>query len=217
MINELLEVQQFLNGENISKDSLQRVCYLLACWYKEQGYDHLQIREAIFAWANKYHYYLDFSVNSVIYRVMDQNAKLRSGTDVFVSKEDVEQIKSRFDTKNVRLTALALLCYAKAFAERDGKFNISTAALGNWIKISRTNISYFYLKELVDFGYAEKVERVKKTYTWNKKTVAKSLILRLKVPYTNKGEYKLVDNDILSLYNEIFDSSKDEQNLKDVD
>lgn len=217
MINELLEVQQFLNGENISKDSLQRVCYLLACWYKEQGYDHLQIREAIFAWANKYHYYLDFSVNSVIYRVMDQNVKLRSGTDVFISKEDVKQIESRFDTRCVRLTALALLCYAKAFADRDGKFNISTAALGNWIGIARTSISSFYLKELIDFGYVEKVERVKKTYTWNKKTVAKSLILRLNIPFVNKGEYKLIDNDILSLYDEIFGSPKSECDLDDAE
>ena len=209
MINEYLEVQQYLKGEGVNKECLQRICFLIACWYKELGYNKLQIREAIFEWANRYHYFLDFSVNTIIYRVEENNAKLRRNSDIYINDDDIARIKARFDTKNVRMVALAILCYSKAFADKDGNFNLSTVSLGNWVGFSRTNISSYYLKELIDFSYVEKVNyKKKKTYTWNKKTVARSLVLKLKVPTVNEGKYKIKDNDIRALYDEVFGTSE---------
>lgn len=204
MINELLEVQQNLNGENIDKDSLQRTCFLLARWYKEQGYDHLRTREAIFAWANKYHLRITFSLNSIINTVMADKIKLRGDVDVYINKNDVQQITCRFDSKNAKIIALAILCYAKVVAEDGEWFDMSEAALAKWVDIRRSNVSSYYMKEMVNYGYLDKTKPKKATYTWNRTTHAKRAKLKLHVPIQNVGEYKLVDNDIERLYREVF-------------
>lgn len=205
MINELLEVNQLLNGEKIDENNLQRICYMLARWYKEQGYDHLQIRKAIFEWANKYHVFLDFSVNSVVYSAMAMDTKLKGDVDVYVSDEDVSEIISRFDVYNTRMVALALLCYSKVYADKEGFFQLSDATIASWLGLNRGNVAARYMREAIDFGYIEKVKPKKASYTWNKTTRTKGSKLRLKVPTKNVGQYKLVNNDIARLYHEIFD------------
>lgn len=204
MINEVLEVQQYLNGERINKECLRRICFLIARWYKQQGYNHLQVREAIFAWANKYNIFIDFSVNSIVNVVMDSKTELRGDTAVYVSDDDVLQIVSRFDSDNVRMVALAILCYAKAFANSDGLFDLSEAAIAHWVDIRRSNVSSYYIRELMNYGYIEKVKPKKAVYTWNKTARNKSAKLKIKVSFANEGRYMLVGNDIDRLYHDIF-------------
>lgn len=206
MINEVLEVQQYLNGEKITKECLRRICFQIARWYKQQGYDHLQIREAIFAWANKYEMFLDFSVNTIINTVMDSRSKLRDDIEVFVSEDDIHQITGRFDGNNVRLIALAILCYAKAYANSEGLFDVSEAALASWVGLRRSNVSAYYMKELTNYGYVEKIVPKKATYSWSRGTRNKSAKFRLKVPFKNEGSYKLIDNDIDQLFHDIFEN-----------
>ena len=198
LINEVLEVQGYLNGENINKKCLYRICFLLAKWFKQQGMSHIEIRQAIFDWGKKYHVYIEYNLNSIIYQALEDKQRLK---DNIVIK--ITEIKNRFDTKNTRLTALAMLCIAKGYADRDREFQVSIIALSVWLNISNTHLSGIYIKELVDFDYLEKINS-EKIFSWNKKTKSKHVRYKIKVPLFNNGTYELVNNDIHRLYSEIF-------------
>ena len=70
---------------------------------------------------------------------------------VRVSRKEAAEIARRFDRKNTRLTALAMLCYAKTFADLNGEFSISSVSLGCWLGIADSNLRGIYIKELADF------------------------------------------------------------------
>lgn len=205
MIDEIREVQEYLEGKNINKKCLHRVCFLLAMWYKEQGLNNLEIRNEIFNWGNTYHVYFPFSVNSVIYQALEDKHRLRGKTDVYISEEDIWQIISRFDSKNCKLLALAILCYAKINANSDGEVNISTVAFSNWIGLQQSHISGRYIPELIDFDFMERCGSEESYFMWDKKVpLSKNRRYKIKVPLKNEGRYVLCENDIMALAQEVF-------------
>lgn len=204
MINEVLEVQDYLEGRNINKRCIYRICYMLAKWYKQQGMSHMDIRQSIFNWGKKYNIFITCNVNSIIYQALDDKTRLRDDIEIHISENDIKEITERFDSKNCRLMALAILCYAKCTANRDNEFNLSLLALSNWIGIDYNNLLKRHLPELVDFNYISRVDNNNKTYSWNKEVKNKSTALKIQVSVKNEGIYKLKDNNIRQLYLDIF-------------
>lgn len=205
MINEVFEVQQYLEGKNINKKCLHRVCYLLAVWFKEHGLSHLEIRNEIFKWGEEHHVFFPFSVNTVIYQALEDGHKLRGETDVFISEADITEIISRFDSRNCKLLALAILCYAKVNADANGEVNISTVAFSNWLGLQQSHISGRYIPELIDFDFIERCGDEKSYFMWDKKQpLSKNRRYKIKVPLVNKGTYVLAGNDIMALAKDVF-------------
>ncbi len=205
MINEILEVQEYLDGKNINKKCLYRICFMLAKRYKQQGLTNVEIREKIFEWGKKYNIYIEYNVNSIIYQALEDKHRLRGDEAIVrINQDDISEITRRFDSKPCRKTALGLLCYAKVVADRDNEFNISALALSNWLSLNSGNMSSRYLKELIDFEYIEKIN-TGDTYSWDKHTKSNSLRLKLLVPIDNKGEHILDKNNIEKLYCDVFE------------
>lgn len=204
LINEILEVQEYLDGKNINKKCLYRTCFMLAKWYKQQGLSNVEIREKIFEWGKKYNIYIKYNVNSIIYQALEDKHRLRGDEAVVrISQSDIDEITRRFDSVPCRKTALGILCYAKVSADRDNEFNISALALSNWLHLYSSNMSSRYIKEMIDFEYIQKINSTV-TYSWDKNVKSNSLNLKILVPIENKGEHILVDNDIEGLFDEIF-------------
>ena len=202
MINEVIEVKEYLSGKNINKKILYRICYLLAKWYKEEGLSQLEIRDAIFSWGKKHDVFIKYSVNNIIYKVLEDKTRLKDNISIKINKADIEEINRRFDKKNTKLTALALLCYAKACANRDKEFDISSVALSNWLGINSGDMSTYYLREVIDFEYITKISTPSNTFKWD--TSKQNSGYRINVDIHNSGNYTLKDNDILDLYFQIF-------------
>jgi hypothetical protein len=204
MIDERNEALGYLDGMGLNADNLYRMCWLLICLYKEQGLTPCAIRDKLFEWGKKHRVWIKYDVNSIITRVFDaQNNMLRSPI-VKVSKQDVERIKKSYFNKKVRLVALAMLLYAKAYANKKKEFYISSVGLGAWLGISRKTLRGKYIKELVDFEYLVEVEARAVGNEWNKEDGAQSIKYRLNVPLYEDGEYEMEGNDIYKLYNEAF-------------
>lgn len=206
MIDETLEVKEYLHGQNLNPNNLYRICYLLTKWYGEQGMDNLSIREAIFKWANTYNVYIKYNINDIIKCANADKRRLTAHVAIHVCPDDIAQIKKRFDRPKIRLTALALLCFAKAHADKDGVFTVSSVALGAWLGIHRSTLQRQYIQELRDFKYLEVVKPpCNSSFAWNRiDTYAKSTHYKLLVPLRDDGEFVMEDNDILKFYHQIF-------------
>lgn len=205
MINETLQVQQYLNGENINKETLYRTCFLLVKWFREQNISNkMEIRNNIFAWASKHKVFIDFNLNGCIDSAFNDNSRLTTDTIIKISQNDINDIRSRFDDKNTKKIALAVLCYAKAFSDSNSEFSLSCTSLGCWTNIHYTNVSRRYINELIDYGYISLVEQGNTKSVWGNKARTKMNRYKINVSIRNAGEYILKDNDIDSLYREIF-------------
>lgn len=204
MLNEKNEIEALLKGERINKKYTYRSCYLLAKYFKSLGYDHNKIREEIFAWGRKYEVYITDDLNSIIQRVFKDKKEIAENIEIKISNNDIEEIIKRFDRYNTRLTAFAILCFAKKYANRNGMFYMSRVGLSNWINIKQTNLSNRYIKELIDFNYLEKVTvNDIKLIKINNKKVSKMLIYKIKVNFKNTGEYIVEDYDIRKEFEKI--------------
>lgn len=206
MINETLEVQQYLRGENIHQDCLYRVCYLLTKFLKEQGItDKLTIRESIFKWANDNSIRITLSLNNCITNALNDKARLTEDNPIRISSDDVNEIKRRFDTKNMKLLSLAFLCYAKQYADANNEFDISLSALGRWTGITRQHISTRYIPELIDFRYISKVSNgATKSFTWDATAKSKMNTYKIEVPVRNLSGEVLEGNNLIELYERLF-------------
>lgn len=205
-INEVIECKDYLEGRNIDTKCLYRICYMLAKWFKQEGFSHIEIRDAIFRWGKQHNVYITYNVNKIIYTALEDKKRLKDNVVIKINQNDISEIKKRFDGNNTRLLALALLCYAKANANQDGEFSISSVALSNWLGLNRGNLSSRALSELIDFGYVERVSPAP-GYVWkpaDKADKYKQWNLKINVPLFNSGGVELVDNNILDLYKCIF-------------
>ncbi len=204
MLNEKNEINALLNGERINKIYTYRSCYLLAKYYKSLGYDHIEIRKQIFNWGKTYGVYITDDLNSIIQRAINDKKELAENIEIKINNSDIDEIITRFDKYNTRLTAFAILCFAKKYADKNGLFYISRIGLSNWIGINQTSLSKRHIKELIDFGYLEKVSKNEiKLIRIKNKQVSKMIIYKIKVPYKNDGEYTVVDYDIRKEYENI--------------
>jgi len=220
MINEKNEIAALLEGRRINKKYTYRSCYLLAKHYKELGLEKIDIRNSIFEWAKKFSIYISDDLNAIIQRAFYDKHNLVENVEIKISKEDIDEIFNRFDKSNTRLTAFAILCFAKKFADKDGMFYMSRIGLSNWIGIDQSNLSNRHIKELIDFGYLNKVSQEEIKYIKRRgKHVSKMLIYKIKVNYANIGDYIVSDNDIIkefeniiSIYDNLYCVSQDNVN-----
>lgn len=176
---------------------------MLAKWFKEQGLTQLQIRENIFLWGKTHSMYIKYNVNDIIKKALDDKQRLKDNVAVKINESDIQEIKHRFDNPKTRLVALAILCYAKTYANRDKEFNVSSIALGEWLRIDSSNIRRKYLKELIEFEYISVVDSLKNTYKWDGNS-QQSYTYKINVPILNSGNYTLEDNKISVLYDSLF-------------
>lgn len=203
MINETILVEEWLRNENIDEQITYRMCYLITKWYFEHDVkDKLEIREKLIDWIKKNNIKTRIDINYCITNALNNPRRLTSDNPIRVSKEDVQEITKRFDRKNVRLCALAFLCYAKQFADQNNSFEVPFVAFGKWVGIAYNNISTRYIDELEGFGYLKRYSKDKRLF--NIKDESRSPRFILKVPIVNTGEYVLEGNDIRGLYKKIF-------------
>lgn len=204
MINERAEVQQYLQGKNLHRDIEYRICLLLAKWFYEQGYKtEPEIREQLKKWAKENNFYFEVAMNPIATRVIEKDMKFLGGEDIYINTLDIELIKNNFDSYYEQITALGVLCYAKAYADEKGEFKLSQRSFSHWVGINKKTVTK-YLKLLEKFKYIEKVESgaIK---SWYQTTVIVQLnTYKILVPHENCGEYELKDNDIELLYSELF-------------
>lgn len=206
MIDERFEVQEYLNGKSIVLGNLYRICWLIVRWYKEQGLNRLDIRNEVFKWGCEQKITIKYNVNDIINKVYDKemDAKLRSPA-VKINKQDVQEIDRRFDNKKTKLCALAILCYAKAYADRAGTFNISTVNLSAWVGINRKSLANKYIKELIDFEYLTLVSLPPKIGRWKDMSYYdQATTYKLNVPCHNSGNFVLRNNAIRILFSEVY-------------
>ena len=163
-----------------------------------------KIRTHLQEWAQENNFYIKVSMNSIAKRVIDDNMRLLGETPVKINNRDVEEINLRCDTDQERIFALGILCYAKEYADKDGKFNLSNSGFSKWISqyVGLKVSDYIHM-----FIMLEYIEIVKKTNTnsWYHKDVVKSLnTYKILVPFKNTGKYTLVDNNLGKLFDELF-------------
>lgn len=207
MINEYLMAKSFLENDGVKKRNLFHTVYLLVKYFYEENLERLEIREKIFEWAKKYNYFLPFDVNMIINMVFERDkTKLTRNEFVYVTEEEIKEIKTRFTSSKVQLVAFAFLCYSKSHANESGEFSISMDAMAAWLQISRTMLFRKYLVELIGFGYIEKCG-IKKYYLAKARTSAlknKANRYKLLVPVSKSNTGEKVDNDILSAFKRLF-------------
>ena len=203
MINEYLEVQEYLSGRQVNPACLYRICNLLAKWYRSQGYTSLETRDAIFKWATDKGLHIGFSVTGLVYAVYEKRETLRAEPNIPIYANERDEILRRFDTYHTKLIALAVLCYAKEHANTDGIFTMSLEALGDWIGIKRANISQRYLPILQSFEYISVVDNGSR---WSNKHGNSAYSYKLTIHTGGTGEPIAVmcDNDIRALYEKVF-------------
>ncbi len=191
------EIKAILEGKRINKHYTYRVCYLLARYFKSLDYNHFQIREEIFKWAKANNIYITDDLNSIIQRALKDRRKIVEDVNIRISNNDLEEIIKRFDRYNTRLTAFAILCFAKKYANKDGSFYISRIGLSNWIGIAHTHLSSKYIRELIDFNYIERIKANNPQLIKIKnKFVSKSSVYKINVNFHNSGKYIFKDNNI---------------------
>ena len=118
MINERVEVRDYLQGKNLHRDIEYRICLLLAKWYYEQGNTTVPaIREKLKIWAKDNNFYFNVSMNTIASRVIDGQMKLQGDFPIYINDTDIGIIQRDFDSYYERIVALAVLCYAKAYAK----------------------------------------------------------------------------------------------------
>lgn len=141
-------------------------------------------------------------MNPIATKVIEQNMKLEGESPVYINQDDIEEIKNRFDTYYERKIALAIICYAKAYAV-DGKFKLSQGMFANWLGMNpRTIRKYLNTMATLEFLYQSENGDVN---SWYQKYVVSELnTFEIGLPLINEGEFKLIDNDIEKLYEEIF-------------
>lgn len=209
MIDEVYEVQEYLGGKKVSERGRYRAAYLIARWYTQEGLDFCATRDAIFNWSKRTGNYLKYNVNDIVTGARACTERLTDNVNIRISEKDVNRIVRLFDSKKARMLALALLCFAKAHANRDGVFNVSISALADWIGVSRTSITVDYLPELITLGYIEKIDTPQPVTRWHKgkeyRTARyRSTRLKINASLYNAGKFELNHNDISGLYEEIF-------------
>lgn len=209
MINEIQRAEELLNGVPFKKEYFFTAYCILIKYYLGLGLRPHEAKSNIVKWENKYGYNRYFELDDVIIKFYDDNIKARGMIVVNISDEDILEIKTRFDNQNQRKIAFALLCYAKANADKNGCFYMSYSELANWISMDIDNMKKRHFNKIIKFDYIEKTKTSKKTFTWDKeknKNYYQKNKFKINVDYSNDftGKWILTDNNILNLFEEIF-------------
>ena len=208
MINEVLEAKDYIAGKNINKNNLYRTVYLMAKYHIMQGVPIPDIRQKIFDWGRENNVWIKYSVNDITIRAAEDKSPLLCPESVNVSNDDVARIVKLFDTPRVQCCALALLCYAKVYANKNGEFPLSSIPFSNWVGIDRSYFQRKVAKELDMFGYVKVINVPQKKPRWGEGEHLSTTRYKMLVPYDNVGEHKLNGNDIQLLFRELFQKEK---------
>ncbi|MEY8365753.1 NUMOD4 domain-containing protein [Anaerovoracaceae bacterium 41-7] len=162
----------------------------------------VKIREKLKRWAEDNDFYITVPMNPIASKVINEKMRLVE-PQVHISRKDVEFINNLFDTQSEKLTALSVLCYAKAYADTDGKFKLSQRMFSHWIGMNSKTVRK-YLKTLENMGFISLYE-VGNISSWYQKTVVSQLnTYQAKFPIESSGEFELTSNNIIALYENLF-------------
>lgn len=202
MISEKTEVKKYFSG-NVDKKNLYRAVYMMAKYHKSNGLPMKDALATILEWVKLNKLTLNFSPMGCIHAAYQNQRELNEGMKVSISEKDKDTILRFAYSESEKLLALALVCYAKAFANKHGVFKMSFSALAQWLDMDRSNLYRRYLKPLISFGFIAQHETPEALKAWNRDGGYGSEY-ELLVPYDKGGEYELVDNDIHDLYKRVF-------------
>ena len=205
MIDEIFEVKQYLQGKNISKENIYRICYQMTRYYMEQGNNQEQIRSILQEWAKTNSISLKLDINDVISRAFykEKDTILVSHV-VKINKQDVACINQRFDKKRTKLTALAMLCFAKIHADENGIFRLPTVSLSAWTGLNRKSLTNKYIRELVDFGYMEIFNPHENIVDDQRFIMRPATWYKALYSLHNSGNWILKQNDLRILFSDVF-------------
>ena len=210
MVDEVAEVIEYLDGQKLSgSGSYYRACYMVTKYYKRLGYTEGDAFRKVAAWVQKYQLKLPFSLASCVDAAYQNERELRCGTRVRISQTDADTIRMYTTNRQDRRVALALLCCSKAYAGSDGVFGASSCALASWLGMDDSNLRKRQLARLTKLGYAELITDSNSMHGWQKNYFRNSYRFRILVPYSQGGEWELVNNDIRTLYEEVFHEAYD--------
>lgn len=204
LIDEKIDALNYLNGKYIYPRNLYRIYYVLAKWFYSQGMIKIEIRDSIFEWANEHGITVKHCLNDIIDYVIDSGIPLKQDIVVRINESDIYEINRHFDKKNTKLVALAILCYAKIYADKNKEFSLSSVPFGCWVGISDSQIRARYFKELIDYSYMEKIYTPKNNYKWGNREDEKTSKYKLLVGIDNSGDIILDGNHINKLSSNIF-------------
>lgn len=205
MIDEVAEVKLYLDGEHLEDPkTIYRACYMVTKYYKQLGLSSVDTFHKVAEWVRKYNLTFDFPLINCVSAAYDNDHVLRSGSVVKISREEADCIRAYSRNRADRRVALALMCCAKGYAGKDGTFVASSSALASWLGMDAGNLQRRQLKHLREYGFAEQLANRGTLRGWKKNYYRQSYRFRLLVPYGKDGEWELVQNDIRSLYEQIF-------------
>lgn len=205
MIDEVAEVKQYLDGKGLEdSQNYYRACYMITKYYKKLGLSKDETFLKTAEWVRHYNLTLSFSLISCVSAAYANETELRCGATVRISKADADCIRMYSRNRQDRRVALALMCCAKALAEKDGSFIASSGALASWLGMDACNMRGRYLRRLEEFGFMEKLKNNNRMHGWQKNYYRNALRFRLKVPVDEGGEWMLQYNDIRKLYEQVF-------------
>lgn len=205
MIDEVAEVKQYIDGHNLDNpDNHYRAVYMMAKFYRDMGFDRKTTFRKISEWVREYELTPPFSIMSAVVAGYNNENKLRCGTTVCISSEDILLISLHALNRTDKMVALALLCCAKAFADSKGVFVASVSALSSWTGLDRSNMLNRQIKRLEKAGYLKRFLSQSSMRGWKENYLRNKSRFKILVDYDMDGEYKLVDNDIRRLYEECF-------------
>ena len=205
MIDEVAEVKRYLNGDGLEdKSNYYRACYMISKYYKKLGLEKKDTFAKVSAWAREQSLALPFSLISCVCAAYDSETELRCGATVKISAEDADTIRRYSRNRQDRKVALALVCCSKAFADIDGSFTASSAALASWLGMYSPNLRQRQLKHLQDFGFIERLDSVESLRGWRKNYYRNAYRFRVLVWLSPDGQWELKYNDIRTLYEQIF-------------
>jgi hypothetical protein len=174
---------------------------LLSRHYLVSGLNEVDTRNAIFKWANAYHYHVKIGVKRVIHDVSVDLSPLRGATRLFINDYDIAFIKNVAKTKLERKIALAILCYAKMNADTDNMIEAPLSTIADWVGQKNPHNMYTrILPKLLQRGFFTNEEDVHK---WHGRITKRTRTMRICHTLTNRGKHELIDNDIIGLYNSI--------------
>lgn len=208
LINEVCEVKNYLSGRPVSGRGTYRAVYQLARWYTQEGLSFQEIREYIIDWLRSCGHTPQNDINAIIQKARKEKTPLKN-IDVYINRTDIQRIRDVSTSNPVKKLALALLCYAKVYADKYNRFSISITALSDWCGITRQHISTRYLPELIKTGYVSKDANNGNGASWydkKRQTGARHapIQLRINVPVHNSGQFMLEENDFDALYQRTF-------------
>ena len=204
MIDEIAEVEQYLGGNLTHSGSYYRACYMITKYYKQLGLSRPEVFNKVAEWVRRYRLTLPFPLMGCVSAAFSNENELHHGSIVRISQADADCIRMYSRSKPDRRVALALMCCAKAYADRDGTFIASASALASWLGMDVANLRERQLKHLMSFGFVERLPNTEAMHGWKKNYYHNAMRFRLMAPYSKGGKWTLQANDIRGLYEQVF-------------